>query len=272
MLKIGDFSKLSRISIRMLRHYDEIGLLVPKRVDDFTAYRHYGEEQLMTAGRITALKEMGFSLSVIKEILQSYDNPEALAEFLAVKRAEITAESEEIARRMRLLESTIQRLREDETIMKYNVVLKEFPERKVVSVRKVIPSYNQEGMLWGILMQETGPLNVQDANTCYASAVFHDTDYKEENVDVEVQKTIKGTYQNTENVVFKTEPAVVVASATCKGSYEQMGAINQAVANWVTDNGYEFDGPMFNIYHVSPHETQNPDEYITEVCYPVKKK
>ena len=52
MLKIGEFSKLSHVSVRMLRHYDEIGLLHPQRVDPITGYRLYGEEQLFTAGKI----------------------------------------------------------------------------------------------------------------------------------------------------------------------------------------------------------------------------
>ena len=91
-------------------------------------------------------------------------------------------------------------------------------------------------------------------------------------MDVEVQKSVKGRYTNTENVVFKTEPAVEIASATFKGGYEKTSEVNEAVANWVQDNGYIFTGLAFNIYHVSPHETQNPDEYVTEVCYPVKKK
>ena len=79
MLKIGDFSKLSRISIRMLRHYDEIGLLVPKSTDSFTGYRYYGEDQLPEAGQINALKEMGFGLSAIGEILKIYNDPQKLA-------------------------------------------------------------------------------------------------------------------------------------------------------------------------------------------------
>ena len=69
MLKIGDFSKLSRISIRMLRHYDEIGLLKPGKVDAFTGYRYYEESQLLDAERIQVLKNMGFGLSVIREIM-----------------------------------------------------------------------------------------------------------------------------------------------------------------------------------------------------------
>ena len=65
---------------------------------------------------------------------------------------------------------------------------------------------------------------------------------------------------------------ITVACATCKGSYEQMGDINAAISAWVAANGFTFDGPMFNIYHVSPHETDDPNEYVTEVCYPVKKR
>ena len=61
MLKIGEFSKLSRVSVRMLRHYDEIGLLKPAEIDRFTDYRDYREDQLPTMCRITALKDMGFS-------------------------------------------------------------------------------------------------------------------------------------------------------------------------------------------------------------------
>ena len=68
MLKIGEFSKLSRVSIKMLRHYEEIGLFKPAMTDPFTGYRYYREDQLITMGRICSLKEMGFSLSDIASI------------------------------------------------------------------------------------------------------------------------------------------------------------------------------------------------------------
>jgi DNA-binding transcriptional MerR regulator len=272
MLKIGDFSKLSRISIRMLRHYDEIGLLVPKTTDSFTGYRYYGEDQLPVAGRITSLKDMGFGLAAIGEILKSYDNPQALADFLAVKQAEVLAEAEETGRRLLLLDTAIKRLRKDDTAMNYNVTLKNLPERYVASLRQVIPAYDQEGTLWNLMMAETAPLQLQPADNCCSLTIFHDEGYKDSDVDVEIQFTVKGSYQDTEHVVFKIMPVVEIASATYKGSYEQLTAVNRAVANWVNDNGYEFNGAMFCIYHVSPAQTQNPDELVTEVCYPVKKK
>ena len=78
MLKIGDFSKLSRVSVRMLRYYDEIGLLKPAEIDRFTDYRYYSEAQLPTVCRITALRDMGFGLADICAILPIYDDRERL--------------------------------------------------------------------------------------------------------------------------------------------------------------------------------------------------
>jgi len=272
MLKIGDFSKLSRISIRMLRHYDEISLLRPASTDDFTSYRYYSEAQLPAANRIKALRDMGFSLAAVAEILIYYDDPEALSRFLSVKQTEMQEQAEDTKHRLLLLETAIKRLRKDNTMMKYDVTLKTLTERYVASVREVIPAYNQEGMLWNILMQETAPMNLQSADPCQCLSIFHDEDFKDSDVDVEIQMTVKGICKNTEHVVFKTVPAVQIASATYKGGYEQLTAVNEAVANWVNDNGYEFDGAMFCIYHVGFAQTQNPDEFITEVCYPIKKK
>lgn len=270
MLKIGDFSKLSRISIRMLRHYDEIGLLKPFKVDEANGYRYYEEAQLLQAGRISGLKNMGFTLSVIGEIMEQYADSKALTRFLSIKRREMEEQQEQIRQKLCLLDNTIKWLRKDGTIMGYDVTLKTIPERYVASVKQIIPSYKCEGMLWKILLEETAHLPMQEETPCYAMAVFHDGEFKEKDVEVEVQKTVLGKYKDTEHVRFKTDPAVQVASAVFKGSYEQFGQINQAVAEWIHENGYEFDGCAFNIYHVSPGETKNPEEYVTEVCYPVK--
>lgn len=272
MLKIGDFSKLSRVSIRMLRHYDEIGLLSPMKVDPDTGYRYYGEIQLPIVGRIAALKAMGFGLTAIGEMLEDYDDKELLERHLRLKKAELQELSEQTAYRLRLLDTALERLRKDDETMKYDVSLNTFPERYAATVRMQIPSYEQEGMLWSVLVSETVPLKLVPDEPCYCCVVFHDKEYKEADVDVEAQKTVKGRYPDTEHVKFKTLPEVTVASAVCRGSYAQMNDVMAAVANWVTDNGYEFEGPAFNIYHVSPHETMDPDAFVTEVCYPVKKK
>ena len=122
------------------------------------------------------------------------------------------------------------------------------------------------------MMKETADQNLTPANPCLAFGIFHDAEYKERGVDVEIQMTVEGNYHDTEHVRFKTEPAVCVASAIHYGSYETISDASAAVAAWVEKNGYQMCGVMFNVYHVSPHETQNPDELVTEVCIPVKRR
>lgn len=271
MLKIGEFSKLSRISIRMLRHYDETGLLRPTEIDRFTGYRYYCEDQLPVAGRIAALKDMGFGVAAIGGILKHYDDPDAVDGFLRVKQAELSELLEQTQYRLRLLETAREKLRKDDDAMKYNVTLKTLPERYAACVRMTIPSYDHEGMLWEVLVRETAPLKLAADNPCYCCVIFLDGEYRESDVDVEASKTVKGSYPDTEHVRFRTLPPVTFASAVCKGSYSQIGAVNEVIAQWVRENGYVYDGHPFNIYHVSPHETSNPDEFVTEICYPVRR-
>ena len=146
MLKIGEFSKLSRVSVRMLRHYDEIGLLKPAEIDRFTDYRYYREDQLPVAGRIAALKDMGFSLADIVRILEVYDDREKLEPFFTARQEELEALSKDTAYKLTLLDAARKRLRKEEN-MSYNVALKTIPERYAATIRMTIPRYEDEGIL-----------------------------------------------------------------------------------------------------------------------------
>ena len=83
-------------------------------------------------------------------------------------------------------------------------------------------------------------------------------------------KTVCGVYPDTEHVKFMTLPEVTAASCTFRGSYAHISEAYAAVAARIDANGYVSDGSMFNIYHVSPHETGRPDDVVTEVCYPIR--
>jgi transcriptional regulator, merR family len=271
MLKIGEFSKLSHVSVRMLRHYDEIGLLHPQRVDPITGYRLYGEEQLFTAGKINVYRGMGFGLTAIAGLLHEAD-PQKLRAMLERQQESLREQSEEMSQMLHRIKLAIAQLGEESTMTNYDVTIKEIAPRYVASVRDILESYNYEGRLWHYMMKETADQNLTPANPCLAFGIFHDAEYKERDVDVEIQMTVEGNYHDTEHVRFKTEPAVCVASAIHYGSYETISDASAAVAAWVEKNGYQMCGVMFNVYHVSPHETQNPDELVTEVCIPVKRR
>ncbi len=268
MLKIGDFSKLSRVSIRMLRHYDDIGLLKPAMIDDLTGYRYYSEDQLFQIGRITSLKDMGFSLADIVKMMDICDDPDRMDIFLAGKQEELANLSAQTEYRLMLLESARRRLRK-EHIMNFDVTIKTIPERYAATVQMVVPSYADEGILWNTMMSETAASPFVPADPCLAVAEFLDPEYREQNVEILTWMTVKGTYKDTEHVKFRTLPEVRVASCIVKGSYDQMGDACATVVSWINSNGYTINGSMFNIYHVSPAQTQNPDEYVTEVCFPI---
>ena len=271
MLKIGEFSKLTQVSVRMLRHYDEIGLLKPAEIDCFTDYRYYNEEQLPAMCRIKALKDMGFSLADIIRIMQLDGDNDALDDFLESRRAELCATLAETEYRLKLIDIAKSKLRKAETT-KYNPTIKTFPARYAATLRTIIPRYEDKGTVWALLCRETDPLNMSPADPCLCGVTFLDGEYKEKNVEVEAWKTVKGSYADTEHVRFRTLPEVTVVSCTCKGGYEQMGEVNTAILEWIVTTGCRPNGPMFNIYHVNPHETSNPEEFITEVCYPIEKR
>lgn len=272
MLKIGDFSKLSRITVRMLRHYDEIDLIKPQSVDEWTGYRYYGESQLLEANKITLLKSLGFSLTEIKDFLKASNGSDTIAKLLKAKEKELTAQKDSICERLMLIEGVLNKLKQGDSFMNYVVNLEKMPELYVASVRKVIPEYSDEGTLWTILTKELEKQNCKPTVPCYPMAIYHDKGFVEKNVDVEIRFSVEGKYSDTEDVKFKTVPEMQVASCVFKGNYHQIGDVNRAIAEWVNANGYEFSGGFFSIYHKSPYDTKDPDEFVTQTCFPVKKK
>lgn len=270
MLKIGEFSRLSRISVRMLRHYDRLGILKPAYIDRFTDYRYYIESQLPVACRIAALRDMGFPLAEIGDILPCYDDAARLAACIQARRAALIALQEDTAHKLRLLDTALERLRKEEN-MNYDVTIRTLPARYAATVRMTIPRYEDERMLWHYMLKETRDVPLDRAEPPYRTVTFLDAEYKERDIDVEASMAVKGSYADTQHVKFKSLPAVTYAGCICKGAYEQLSEAIAAVTAWIEANGYEHTGPLFDIYHVSPHDTTNPDEFVTEVCFPVRK-
>ncbi|MBC6307576.1 MerR family transcriptional regulator [Listeria booriae] len=271
MFKIGEFSKLANVSIRALRHYDKIGLLIPEQINEATNYRNYSAQQLQTINKIQKLKEIGLSLTVIKEILASNAEAATIQSHLAIRELELQEELQKIKQQSQFLENSRLFLKEDSKKLNYHVIQKEIPKRVVASIRDGIPNYSDEGILWEKLYQTLMMNNIAFAKEPYNLAIFHDDSYQESNVDVEVQVAVQTSHPNT-GITFKEAPAVQVASVVITGSYEQMTAVTETVAMWLENHHYQLNGPMFNIYHVSIATEPNPQNWVTEACFPIKEQ
>lgn len=145
MFKIGDFSKLSRVSIKALRLYDQLGLLKPAQVDDFTGYRYYSAEQLLRLNRILALKDLGFLLEQISQILSDPLPSAQLQGMLRLRQVELQEVIATETSRLDRVAARLKQIEQETTMSNYEVVLKPVEAMQVISIREILPSYQGVG-------------------------------------------------------------------------------------------------------------------------------
>lgn len=271
MFKIGDFSKLTNLTVRALRHYEEVGLLTPAHIDDETNYRYYSAEQLSIVNKIKMLQQIGLPLKLIKEVIDS-DDLSTLEYYYKKREKEIKEELESLKTKITLIEAHLSTLEDEKIMQKYNVELKEMPKRNIMSLRRVIPNYSEEGILWNEMYEEVLKQNIKLSNPPLGVSMYHDSGYKEKDVDMEIQSSVIGEYQGTETIKFYEYPSFMMATVTFNGDFNQMPAVTQAIGIWIEANNYQISGPMFNISHVSPAQDPNPDNWITESGFIVSKR
>jgi DNA-binding transcriptional MerR regulator len=139
MFTIGEFARLGDISVRMLRHYDEIGLLAPARVDPSTGYRAYTIGQLRDLNRIVALRGLGLSLSEVRRLLDGITAVE-LRGMLLVRQAELERELEEGRMKLERVEARLRAI-ESEDEMPDDIVIKTAATQRLLAIERPIPGF-----------------------------------------------------------------------------------------------------------------------------------
>ncbi len=147
MFKIGEFSKLTQVSIRMLRYYDEAGLLKPTSTDPWTGYRMYSADQIPTLNKIIYLRDSGFQVSEIAAALAA-ENETSLLEQLDRKYREIRETIQSEQDKLQKIELIKKDILHGKNEMQYQVFIKSIPACQVLSLRRVLPDYYAEGLLW----------------------------------------------------------------------------------------------------------------------------
>lgn len=148
MFRIGDFSKLSRVSVKTLRYYDELGLLKPAHVDRFTGYRYYSADQLLQLNRILALKDLGFSLEQTTRSIQGTLTLAQMSEILRMKHAELQWRVQDNQARLARVEARLRSIEHENMMPKDDVVLKSIEAKTVASARKPAPTFRRDPPFW----------------------------------------------------------------------------------------------------------------------------
>ncbi|HCC35878.1 MAG TPA: MerR family transcriptional regulator [Ruminococcaceae bacterium] len=271
MFKIGEFSQIVRVSPRMLRYYEQSGLLMPAKVDSVSGYRLYSAGQIPLLSKITLLRDMGFGVEEIRALLPLYENPEAMRTALEGKSREIRVAIAAEQDKLQKIAALRGKLEKESVSMVYEVEIKSLPAVKVLSLRGIIPQYRDEGMLWEKLGKYIGERQIAAGKDGYST--YFDGEYKESGPDVEIAVPVDTLGESRGEFVYK-EYAEIPLAATVRfsgpfdGGYDAAG---QKLADWMERSGYQFAGYLRGHVLTSPDEESNPEKWLTELQAPVKK-
>ncbi len=266
LLGIGEFSRLSQLSVRMLRYYDRHGLLEPAVVDSDTGYRFYSAGQLARAGQIRMLRDMGCAVARISEMLPLFRDPNALREALALQHAHLEGEAKRLAEQLREVERLTAYLKE--LTVSIDVRLVEVPACHYAVCRDVIPTFSDEGILWERLMAALPQTDAEVSGTDgppIVAAAFLDPDYRESDVDIEARVSVARPFTGVADAQCVEIPAHRALSSILRGSFDAVGAVMEAIGAEVEAQGLKISGPMYNVYLVGPSTNPDPAEWVTDV-------
>jgi DNA-binding transcriptional MerR regulator len=270
VIKIGDFARLSQVSIVTLRHYDEIGLLKPVAVDSFTGYRYYSVVQLPRLNRILALKDLGFSLEQIEQVLSGL-TLDQLRGMLKLKHAEVEQHVAEEQARLARIAARLRQIELEDSMPNYEVVLKTVPSMHIASRRVTIPTNDQVPQYLGPAFAEAGAYvkqqGAKETGPCFA--MWHQPADVYVNEEAEAAFPIDRLLPGTDRIKVYELPQTQVASVVHHGDFEEFTQGHTALMKWVEDNGYRIVGPYREIY--IKHDHNNLSDSATEIQYPVEK-
>jgi effector-binding domain-containing protein len=271
MIKIGEFSKLSQVSIKTLRYYDEMNLLKPIEVEKSNGYRYYSASQLPRLYRILALKDLGLSLEQVAQVLNEGVSPEQLRGMLRLKYAELQQHLAAEQARLQRVEVWLNTITQEGAMSDYNVVIKQIEPQLVASIRDTLPAYPAISRLFDELHGYLARYST-DSLAGPATAIWHDHEYKTCDIDAESVIPLKRALPAGERVKVYELPAALVASVVHKGSFNTCSQAYSAIGRWIETNGYRIVGPNREIYLYCTQPVRPDDEtYVTEIQFPVEK-
>lgn len=274
MFKIGDFSRLSLVSVKALRYYDELGLLKPARVDEFTGYRYYSANQLIRLNRILAMKDMGLSLEQITLLLDKEPSPDQIRGMLRLKQIELRQQLVDGQARLARIEAWLQAFEQEDTMPTYDVVLKKVASLKVAQARGIAPDMMQLGPTLDRLFDQVMGHIVQNGATFAgpANTVYYDPEFCDHDIDVGACMPFEGSLSDSEQVKVSELPAVeTIASTIHHGSFSTLNQAYNAILAWIEANDYTINGPTREL-NLEYERGGDQSKFVTEVQFPVTKR
>ncbi len=278
MFRIGEFSRISRVTIETLRHYDALGLLKPANVDSFTGYRYYSARQLVSLNRILALKEVGFSLEEIARILQEKLTHDELRGMLKAQLIRAEQELQAAQRRQERILTRLQHLNLEDNMPEYDVTLKAVEAHTVAAIREVVPKLEQMPQRCSEMFDaiETW-LRANNLPVGPSMSIYYNEGFADKDIDTECLFIIPDS--NARNITPPASPIKVreldgvplmASTIATNDFYKKPGGLlpaYNAIAQWIEENKYQIAGPPRELFY----GTAEHGDLTAEVQFPVER-
>ncbi len=269
LMTISEFSSLSRLSVRMLRHYDAHGVLEPASVDPWTGYRYYAKHQLRDAADIRNLRDIGFGVSAISALLAARGTP-TWTSALELQRQTLVEELNAAQARLALI---TRMFKQGESAMSITIERVTIPSMTVVALRGTVPTYADEGQLWQKMMPAAEQQGVKPIGPC--GVIEHDEEFTEHDVDLSIFQPVAPDTSAEAPLQVLDLPERECIVARVVGPYDQISSAHDLINERCVAEGVDRlkDGTLaakgFNRYLKTPDEV-TPDQLVTEVCVPIR--
>ncbi|MBT2449543.1 MerR family transcriptional regulator [Streptomyces sp. ISL-43] len=276
MFIIGDFAKHGRVSVRMLRHYDALGLLRPARVDPVSGYRYYEAGQLARLNRVIALKELGFSLEQVGSILDELVGAEELRGMLRLRQAELESAMAAAAARLTQVESRLRTIENEGTMPSIDIVVKSLPPVRLAELSAIAGSYEPQdispviGPLYDELCRRIEEAGVTP--TAPGVAYYEDAGDAERpgavlvHAGLPVAASVRAEDLGGDVRIVVLPAVERAATVVHRGSMDSVLPTAQVLAQWIDANGERSSGYARELTLACPEDR---DQWVTELQEPL---
>jgi effector-binding domain-containing protein len=266
LVPIGRFSKMTRLSIKALRLYDELGLLAPAMVDPASGYRYYHPGQANRAEAIRILRQVDMPLEEIAEVLAEQE-PSLAAKRLAMHRDRLADRLAHQERMLRFLERLIDR---EGSIMPYDVTIETAPAVTVAAVRKHTNLARVGATLAEAFGEAAGAVSRSGAQFAGPPfVIYHDVIDEQTEGDIEACIPVAGSFAGSDSVRCETLPETRVAATMHHGPYPEIAPAYHTLSGWIQEHGHQMAGAPREVYLNDP-ETTAPEDLLTQVQWPIE--
>ncbi|MDR2896153.1 MAG: MerR family transcriptional regulator [Propionibacteriaceae bacterium] len=267
MFRIGEFSKLGKVTVKTMHHYDEVGLLEPAFVDPVNGYRYYTVEQLGRLAKIVALRGIGFALPDVAALLDGRD----VDQLLERRRAELADERLMLDHRLHSLNRYINE--QGSNLMLYQPIVKTLKACTVFSYDTVIAEYSDLMKLIPEVGERVAKANpgLECTPDDYCFTCYLDEEHRDHDIHVEICQSVVQPGVDADGIVFKQLPETQAISVTHLGGYDGLGEAYAALAKAVEDGGWKPAGPAREWYIDGIWNKDDVADWKTEIQAPVVK-